>query len=261
MYIIFNCPHLSSLVLHDGVKPLPGAEETVQMLLDKKKRLIVLSNTSARRSVAQERLGRISSVFSRIEEVCTSGEAAWEYLHSRHSGGSCCWITWNDYRDPNRGTSYLEGLDMRLTGIDEADVLILHGTDMIVQGSSATDAVETSFKSTGALDGVLGSVLARAIVRRIPVVCANMDLVAVQGDGLIGHMPGALLEKYFTMGGQLSNVVQFGKPQAGFFTNALDRGSSMEGTEGAVRTRRPTALHIGDSLLHDIQGIAFNAGL
>lgn len=183
------------VVLHDGQSPLPYALNTVNEILARRKKIIILSNSSMRSNTALRRLHRMG--FDSLEHVLTSGEMAWQYLHTHYKGSKCCWITWNNYKKDK----YLDGLDMTVTSILEADVLILHGTQVLIEDTH-TDGKSIDYISTGILDPILQYTLSVACNRGIPVICSNLDLTAMMATGEIGYMPGGILAEYEKIGGK-----------------------------------------------------------
>jgi ribonucleotide monophosphatase NagD (HAD superfamily) len=67
-------------VLHDGVKPIKGALDAVNLLKETKKSIVVLSNTSSRASLASKKFVQMG--FPESIKFVTSGEVAWQYIGS-----------------------------------------------------------------------------------------------------------------------------------------------------------------------------------
>src|SRR5205085_7201349 len=86
-------------------------------------------------------------------------------------------------------------------------------------------------------------VMAEALARRLPMVCANPDLVVVH-NGKPALCAGALAEEYQRLGGR---VRWHGKPHPSVYDSCL-------GLLGIADKRR--ILAIGDSLRTDIAGAA-----
>ena len=234
-------------VMHDGRAPLPHAIDTLRQLHEKNKKVVVLSNSSNRAGKALQRLHRMG--FVSVDKILTSGELAWSHLNSKHRGSRCCWVTWASFRED----SYLADLGMTPSDIDTADLLLLHGSQVIV-GDRVDQPIQLDSMNSGVIDDAVDSVLSRAAERGIPVVCANMDHTAVLANGALAYMPGTLLERYHQLGGKAAT--SFGKPQLQFFEAALDMGYGPSQTQLQKKQREIRTLHIGDSLLHDIAGAA-----
>jgi HAD superfamily hydrolase (TIGR01459 family) len=82
---------------------------------------------------------------------------------------------------------------------------------------------------------------------RLPMICANPDLVRLSPEGAI-EAPGVLARRYETLGG---SVFYHGKPHPAIY------GSCLEALGVADRNR---VLAVGDSIEHDVLGAA-RAGL
>ena len=65
-------------VLHDGVQPIRGAINAVDLLKKKNKSIIVVSNTSSRTSTASKKFVQMG--FPDSIQFVTSGEVAWRYI-------------------------------------------------------------------------------------------------------------------------------------------------------------------------------------
>ena len=156
---------------------------------------------------------------------------------------------------------------------------------------------DISLRETGKLDDDVVKVLQAAAEKGIPAVCCNQDLKALWTSGE-HYMPGTLEVAYRTHFG--GKTIFFGKPDVEFFAAAVDLAmASPEGKhdhpspeseesssaaakfEGyaerkdglecyrpeTIRERRRKlsmagvrAVHVGDSLQHDVNG-AVNAGI
>jgi HAD superfamily hydrolase (TIGR01459 family) len=122
----------------------------------------------------------------------------------------------------------IEGLDVRRSGIDEAEVALAIGL--------RDDMNETPAD----YDGELKALAARGLT----MLCANPDLVVHRGDRLL-YCAGSLAQSYEALGGQ---VIYYGKPHLPVYESAL---SAL----GAILGRTPSRpLAVGDGLLTDIKG-------
>ena len=124
--------------------------------------------------------------------------------------------------------------DQVVTEIDEADFVLVHGTDALghPDGPAA--------RSYDELAVILHKVAERAVLP--PMIVANPDLVTVNGDQL-EKMPGSFGMLYKELGGE---VIWMGKPGKAIYEYILQ-----------CRNCQPSDLiAIGDSLEHDIKGAA-----
>ncbi|MCW6510495.1 TIGR01459 family HAD-type hydrolase [Lichenifustis flavocetrariae] len=88
--------------------------------------------------------------------------------------------------------------------------------------------------------------LAVMLRRKMPLICANPDLIVHVGDRL-RYCAGAIAERYAAQGGR---VIYAGKPHAAIYRAALDDAAAKRGA--AVRPER--VLAIGDALRTDVAG-------
>lgn len=81
-------------VLHDGLRPLPGAVHALNTLNKMNKKCVILSNSSARSALAAKKYKALGlpEVYSGF---ITSGEMAWNYMNERFRGKKCVWFTWD----------------------------------------------------------------------------------------------------------------------------------------------------------------------
>jgi HAD superfamily hydrolase (TIGR01459 family) len=88
--------------------------------------------------------------------------------------------------------------------------------------------------------------LLQARARRLPMICANPDIVVERGDRLI-YCAGAVAELYRELGGE---VTFYGKPHRPIYERAMAIAAERQG--------RATELHrvlaIGDSVRTDLAG-------
>lgn len=251
-------------VLHNGQNALPGAIAAVQYLLSKDKRIVVCSNSSQRKKLASERWKSMGFPLQGVE-IITSGELSCQMIAEKER--TCEWkkvfaFGWTDSKLTNDylATSSLEQLEIE--NVESADFILFHGPNTMGKSREPIDV-----GSSGTIGEKTRSVLQQACSRGIPAVCANVDIKAVTENG-IRYMPGVLMKYYASIGG---TVHCFGKPYAQCFETALGLAvDSIQSTEkdvvhlalngaGAKNMPQPgkrivRAIHVGDSLQHDIAG-------
>lgn len=127
-----------------------------------------------------------------------------------------------------RDSALFDSLPCERTGLAEADVVVCSGL--------LKDRTETAEDYR--------PVLARALSRRLPLVCANPDLVVDVGAARL-PCAGALAALYDEMGG---TVFWAGKPDPVAYRAALERAGQLRG--GPVAAER--VLAIGDALRTDL---------
>ncbi|GIQ78823.1 TIGR01459 family HAD-type hydrolase [Bradyrhizobium sp. RD5-C2] len=211
--------------LHEGLAVFPAALDCVARLREAGKRILILSNSGKRASSNQRRLAALGLPPEAYDGVLSSGEVTWHGLHAREQapfaelGRACLLIS----RDGDR--SIVDGADLTMAStVYEADFILLGGLD--------DDTAEPERWR---------ALLTAAAARRLPMLCANPDLVMFGAAGLISA-PGALAAFYQSLGG---TVLFVGKPYPPMFAAAREQ-------LGHPPPER--ILVIGDSLDHDIAG-------
>lgn len=213
-------------VLHDGAAPYPGVLDVLARLKERRKAVVLLSNSGRRAGFSGERLRKMGFDTADFAGVVTSGEATWQLMHRRPGppwdrlGHRCVLLT----HLGDRGV--VQGLDMEVVErAEDADFIFASGME-------PTQTVES-----------LRPLAEAGVARGLPVVCSNPDLVAVSRDGL-ATAPGAFAKAYREMGGTVHYV---GKPHRPIYQACLD---ALPGVD------RRAIVCVGDSLEHDIAGAA-----
>lgn len=214
-------------VIHDGVAPMPGAVDCLRSLIDGGKRVVLLSNAPRRADDVIRRITSIGVPRGTYHHVMSSGEEAWQYLKRRDDpfyatlGRRCLHIC------SDRDLEIRDGLALEFQGnAEEAEFILNTGP------ADWDDTIEDYVP-----------LLRRCLARRLPMVCANPDLVVMHGAKL-ALCAGALAEWYEEEGG---NVRWHGKPYGSVYNACL----ALLGI--ADRSR---ILAVGDSLRTDIAGAA-----
>jgi HAD superfamily hydrolase (TIGR01459 family) len=236
-------------VIHDGDAPLPGALEVLRYLQAARKTVVIISNTSSREKEATDKLQKLGIPQYLFDGgITTSGESAHNWIICEENAKKCCWFAWENYQS----NSFLRDLDVAVTSVDDADFLLFQGTQRIVTGrNDMTAATPISLFETGHIDDSVKKLLSIAASRNLPAVCANIDFTAVTAAGT-AYMPGMLMTAYEELGGI---CFAFGKPDAGHFKNAFEKASVIHRIKlGLSESTKLRAIHIGDSILHDIAG-------
>ncbi|MGC2199282.1 MAG: TIGR01459 family HAD-type hydrolase [Stellaceae bacterium] len=218
-------------VIHDGIAPMPGAIDCLRSLKETGKRTILLSNAPRRADDVIRRITAIGVPADLYQHVMSSGEEAWLHLHRRDDpfyaalGRRCLHI------GSQRDMEIREGLGLDfVNSAEDADFILNTGP------AGWDDSIED-----------YAPLLRRALIRDLPMVCANPDLVVMRGTTL--HLcAGALAKWYEEAGGR---VRWHGKP----FRSVYDACLALLGLEDRSRI-----LAVGDSLRTDIAGAA-GAGL
>jgi HAD superfamily hydrolase (TIGR01459 family) len=186
---------------------------------------VLLSNSGKRTAINRARLAEIGIDEALYDGLVTSGETAWQVLAARTDpffaklGRRC--LLWSRYGD----RSAVAGLPLDVVGrAEDAEFLLLAGVE--------DDARLEDFSA--ALEVAAG--------RRLPLVCANPDIVAVLPDGGFGMAPGAVAHHFEQLGGEVRYV---GKPHRPIYQACLEALGHLP--HGEVLT-------VGDSIAHDVAG-------
>lgn len=212
-------------VLHNGVTPYPNAIETLKQLREHKKQVIIISNSGKRTAYNIDLLEKMGFGPSLYRAVISAGEVTWQGLFAQEEkpfanlGKNCFLIS------KNKDTALIDGLNITVVDKpEEADFILLTGTD----------APKTTLEDYEPL-------LKAGVAKGLPLICANPDMVTVQGnERYMG--PGALAVRYREFGG-VSHFV--GKPHAPIFRHCQTLFQNVLPARTII---------IGDSLTHDIAG-------
>ena len=252
-------------VLHNGVRALDGAIEAVTLLNSKHKKLIILSNTSAPAKKALAKLPTFGFDGNHFIDAVTSGEEASRYVRETYNEQKCAdtvkalFFTWDAIKPNNpRLTAppkaFLDqcGGNVQVTAnIEDADLLLLHGSEVWYRGDDVSQEALGSFIKDGDFS-VVDPLLRRCLERNLPMVCANPDLVVVTPSGGTAYMPGKIAQRYRELGALPEQCKVFGKPDTEHFEACLRILGMLD--------QRDRVAHVGDSLSHDVAGAA-SAGI
>ena len=267
-------------VLHNGVHPLDGAIELIKYMYEEKKKLIVLSNTSAPSKNALQRLEQLGFPKKYFVDAITSGEEASRYVRmvygtSQATGGTkqitkVIFLTW-DVRIPNNPRltalpqdfldeccdgSNDDDANIQVTeNIADADLVLLHGSEVWFRGTDVEPISLGSFIETGNCNDVIDPLLQQFIQYNLPLICANPDKIVVTPTNGKAYMPGKIVQRYQELGG--TNCRLFGKPNVEHFEACIRK---LQSSSSGIDITKDRVAHVGDSLHHDILG-ANNAGI
>lgn len=214
-------------VLHDGTTPYPGAQDALARLRGTGKRIVILSNSGKRAEPNAALMAKIGFAPDLYDAMISAGEDAYRNLKHRRDpfhaalGRRCAALM------RPADTVLLEGLDLEIVDrLDRADFVFLIGLDPAQRDVAAYEPF-----------------LREAAARRLPMVCANPDVVRAAPDGLY-PAPGMVARRYEELGGQ---VRYHGKPHPPIYRSCLEAIGIAD---------RSRIVAVGDSLEHDIAGAA-----
>ena len=196
-------------VMHDGKKGYDRAIKCVEKLFIKNKNLVIISNSSKRKSSTLDRLPKLGFNPKYFHEVMTSGEMIWQslckenYNETKNLGLNCFHIFDRLKED---GTNFFKGLEKfkLVERIEESDFIL---------GS-------TPFVNSEVIDYI--PILDVAIQNKIPFLCANPDFVSVEVSKNSQNIfcMGTVAELYKNMGGK---VFFLGKPNIDIYTSSIEK--------------------------------------
>jgi len=213
--------------VHDGITAYPAALDALAQLKASKIPVALVSNAPRRTEVLKPRLRQLGIADDLYAGIYTSGEMIWQHLATRSDPayaalGRKVYAIVADHDRP-----FFDGLGLTVTEtIGEADFVLAIG-------------VADEFVTLRNFE----SVLATALARKLPLLCANPDLVVHRG-GIAEICAGAIAEEYARMGGQ---VLIEGKPYPGIYKKVI-------ADFGITDTK--TVLGVGDALRTDVAGAA-----
>ena len=215
-------------VIHDGARHHPAAAEALSRFRRDHWPVILLTNAPRVPAEVALQCASYGVPPDCYDAIVSSGGAARGELERRSSKGTLPVY----YIGPDRDLPMLEGLDVVRTPIGEAEVALAIGLvdDMT---ETPTDYVDR---------------LAAMRKRKLPMLCANPDLVVHRGPRML-YCAGALARAYEEIGGE---VVYYGKPYRPVYDAALT--AAADAARAAGRRSPQSPLAVGDGLLTDVKG-------
>ena len=208
-------------VLHDGKTPYPGVVECLKNLKSQGKRLILLSNSSKRKSSSYKGLNKVGIDSLLFDDIVTSGEMAWNAIRERRldflldntivnsdiatdsnsDKNLKVFVVGNNDDD----AQYISSCNCVASSPETADFILARGTFCFYSGLPAEknlDTVEdTQSDSTESVDGIISyeeaedliavvdPYLKRCIARNLPMLVSNPDF---HRPGSGAPMPGQI---------------------------------------------------------------------
>ncbi len=213
-------------VIHDGVKPYPGAAGVLVRLRELAKPAVLLSNAPRRGAAAQKAMRKMGLADDLYDQVVTSGEVTHMMLRDRTDPWFAALGRRLYHLGPPRDRNVFDGLDYeRVTAPENADFLLNTGPD--------------DERDQTTLDAFIPE-LEACFQAGLPMISANPDLEVIR-DGKRVLCAGSLAALYESWGGVVRSI---GKPDPAVFQPAME----------ALARPRDKILMVGDSLRTDIAG-------
>jgi len=210
-------------VVHNGERSFAPAREALAAFRAGGGTVVLITNAPRLSQPIIDQMRSLDVEDSSYDSIVTSGDVTRELLAAR--GRVNALHIGSDIHLP-----LYAGLDITLTGGDEADVI------------SCTGLRDDEHESPDDYDAELKALAARGL----PMICANPDIVVERGNRFI-WCAGALAERYRSFGG--TSLIA-GKPHRPIYDAALARAEALRG----LPADRARVLAIGDGAPTDLTG-------
>ncbi|CCE08836.1 putative hydrolase; haloacid dehalogenase-like family [Bradyrhizobium sp. STM 3843] len=210
-------------VVHNGLEAFPEACDALHRFRKNGGTVILITNAPRPADSVQRQLRKLRVSDKIYNAIVSSGDLTRLYV-AAHPGRKLFWL------GPERDGSIHRGLDPVLSSLEEADYIICTGL--------LDDETETAEDYR--------PMMLRARERKLPLICANPDIVVERGDRLI-YCAGAIAELYRELGG---DVTFYGKPHRPIYERAME----LAATHAGQAIARDQVLAIGDSVRTDLAG-------
>ena len=210
-------------VVHNGLESFPEACEALHTYRQRGGTVILITNAPRPADSVQRQLRKLGVADETYDAIVSSGDLTRNFV-ADHPGKKMFWI------GPDRDSSIHRGLDAVMAPLEQADYIVCTGLF-----DDETESAED-----------YRAMMQLAREHKLPLVCANPDIVVERGDRLI-YCAGAIAELYRELGGE---VIFYGKPHRPIYERAMALAAERRG--------RPTSLDrvlaIGDSVRTDLTG-------
>ena len=210
-------------VVHNGLEAFPEACEALHAFRRQGGTVILITNAPRPADSVQRQLRKLGVADETYDAIVSSGDLTRHFV-ADHPGRNVFWL------GPERDTSIYRGLDPVFATIEEADYIVCTGL--------MDDETETAEDYR--------RMMTQARQRKLPLICANPDIVVERGDRLI-YCAGAIAELYRELGGE---VIFYGKPHRPIYEQAMELVAERLGE----RPKLGRVLAIGDSVRTDLAG-------
>jgi len=210
-------------VVHNGLVAFPDACAALHSFRTQGGTVILITNAPRPADSIQRSLRELGVADETYDAIVSSGDLTRNFV-AGHPGRKLFWL------GPERHHAIYRGLDPVLAPLQEADYIVCTGP--------FDDETESAEDYRG--------MMLQARERRLPLICANPDIVVERGDRLI-HCAGAIAELYRELGG---DVIFYGKPHRAIYERALELAAERRGRTTELRR----VLAVGDSVRTDLAG-------
>ncbi|MFC3705470.1 TIGR01459 family HAD-type hydrolase [Devosia honganensis] len=212
-------------VIHNGVAAFPEAVGALSAFRRAGGRVVLITNAPRPSGPIVAMLDRLGVPRDAYDDIVTSGDATRSMIE-KYRGRAI-----HHVGPPTEDDALYEGLDLRRTGPEEAEVVVVTDLD-------TDDDTPEMYRERAKL----------WLARKLPMICANPDRVVEHGNRIV-YCGGALGDLYAAMGGM---VHMAGKPYQPIYEQAFALAERAAG-RGLDKAR---VLAIGDSVRTDATGAA-----
>jgi HAD superfamily hydrolase (TIGR01459 family) len=210
-------------VVHNGLESFPDACQALHTFRERGGTVILITNAPRPADSVQRQLRKLGVADEIYDAIVSSGDLTRHFVGD-HPGKKMFWL------GPERDSSIYRGLDAVIAPLEQADYIVCTGL--------FDDETESAEDYRG--------MMLQARERKLPLVCANPDIVVERGDRLI-YCAGAIAELYRELGGE---VIFYGKPHRPIYERAMALAAERRGHPAPL----DRVLAIGDSVRTDLTG-------
>jgi HAD superfamily hydrolase (TIGR01459 family) len=210
-------------VVHNGLVSFPEACAALKTFRTGGGTVILITNAPRPADAVQRQLRKFGVPDDTYDGIASSGDLARSYV-AAHPAKAVYWL------GPERDSAIHSGLDPVFAPIERADYIICTGP--------FDDETETAEDYR--------AMMMQARERKLPLICANPDIVVESGDRLL-YCAGAIAELYRELGGE---VIFYGKPHRPIYERAMALAREQRGKDTPLNR----VLAIGDSVRTDLMG-------
>ena len=210
-------------VVHNGLESFPEACEALHTYRQRGGTVILITNAPRPADSVQRQLRKLGVADGIYDAIVSSGDLTRHFV-ADHPGKKMFWL------GPDRDSSIYRGLDAVTAPLEQADYIVCTGLF-----DDETESAED-----------YRAMMLQARERKLPLICANPDIVVERGDRLI-YCAGAIAELYRELGGE---VIFYGKPHRPIYERAMMLAAEHRGHAAPL----DRVLAIGDSVRTDLTG-------
>jgi HAD superfamily hydrolase (TIGR01459 family) len=212
-------------VVHNGVAANANACEALRRFRAQRGTVVLITNAPRPGEFVQRFIDGLKVPRDSYDAIVSSGDVTRALVRER-AGKRVAHI------GPPRDIPIFDDLGASVVAIDQADYVVCSGLyDDTKEGPDDYDEI-----------------IATMLARKLPMICANPDIVVERGDQLV-YCAGAIADRYAAKGGE---VIYAGKPYLPIYEQAMAAARNARGRE----TAHARVLAIGDSVRTDLKGAA-----